>query len=187
MCRIKRSGGFVFAEFAIALPLLILLFYSLATVGLQIFHLGRTQLADYVLEEEVHDVLSRMIYDARAAKSLNLTEPLAPDFTYRTIKKSEKNGVLIEDIEEHRVYKLYGTLKQAGSKIEYKLKFEGDGNPMTGDNYFGATRVMEFNCRRDDADEKLLHITLEMQSEISGHKIKISTAVFMPGCETVIP
>ncbi len=187
MSRIKRSGGFVFAEFAIALPLLILLFYGLATVGLQIFHLGRIQLADYVLEEEVHDVLSRMIYDARAAKSLNLTEPLAPDFTYRTINPPKSDGGLIADVEEHRVYKLYGTLKQAGSKIEYKLKFEGDGNPITGDNYFGATRVMDFKCRPDDADKKLLHITLEMQSEISGHKIKIITAVYMPGCETFIP
>lgn len=176
-----NSGGFVFAEFAIALPLLILLFYSLATVGLQIFHLGRTQLADYVLEEEVHDVLSRMIYDARAAKSVDLTEPLAPKFIYRTI--NEKNGGVIEDIEKPRVYKLYGTLKEAGSKIEYKLKFEGDGNPMTGDNYFGATRVMDFHCAVDDADNKLLHITLEMQSEISSHKIKISTAVYMPGCD----
>ena len=47
-----RSGGFALIEFAIALPLLILLTYGLATVGGKIFYLGRIQLADYVLEEE---------------------------------------------------------------------------------------------------------------------------------------
>lgn len=172
----------MFAEFAIALPLLILLFYSLATVGLQIFHLGRTQLADYVLEEEVHDVLSRMIYDARAAKSVDLHEEYAPKFIYRTINPPTEVGVIIEDVEEPRVYKLYGTLKRAGSKIEYKRKFEGDGNPMTGDNYFGATRVIDFKYDVDKA-KKIFYVTLELQSEISGNKIKISTAVYMPGCD----
>lgn len=174
MCRIKRSGGFVFAEFAIALPLLILLFYGLATVGLKIFYLGRIQLADYVLEEEVHDVLSRMIYDARAAKSVNLTKPLpSANFTYRTILDG---GIKVD--EEPRVYIL------KNGKIYYERVFTlNPRNPITGDNYFGETRVTEFNCRPDDADKKLLHITLELQSEISGHKIKISTAVYMPGCD----
>ena len=47
-----RSGGFVFVEFAIALPLLILLLCGLGEVGTEIFKLGRDQLADYVLESE---------------------------------------------------------------------------------------------------------------------------------------
>lgn len=177
----------MFAEFAIALPLLILLFYALATVGLQIFHLGRTQLADYVLEEEVHDVLSRMIYDARAAKKIDIKEVNYKidkiGFVCRTV---EPNGAFIKDTETTWWY-IPHTVDGFG-KIYRKKKDDGYYlNPITGNNYFGETTVTEFECRRDDADNKLLHITLEMQSEISGHKIKISTAVYMPGCETFIP
>ena len=187
MFRNKNSGGFVFAEFAIALPLLILLLYGLATVGLKIFYLGKIQLADYVLEEEVHDVLSRLIYDARAAKSVDITNPCTVDFTYRTINEIRTNGGtvhgdVIADKEEKRVYLVAGKITEAGSKIDYKRQISGAVNPITGENYFGETRVMEFK-RTVDTSRKILHITLEMQSEVSTHKIKISTAVYMPGCE----
>ncbi|MBR0260418.1 MAG: hypothetical protein IJQ85_01355 [Selenomonadaceae bacterium] len=185
----NHSGGFVFAEFAIALPLLILLGWGLATVGLKIFYLGKIQLADYVLEEEVHDVLSRIIYDARAAKNVKAVNG-APTltFTYRTINEIKASdgalevGDVIADKEEHRVYILVGGLKKKGSKINYKRVEEVLANPITGDNYFGETRVTQFEFEK--IGEKVLHITLEMQSEVSSHKIKISTAVYMPGCES---
>lgn len=187
-----NSGGFVFAEFAIALPLLILLLYGLATVGIKIFQLGKIQLADYVLEEEIHDVLSRLIYDARAAKKVDAKNEFNEvTFTYRTIneiktKISTNNygtaaGDVIADKEENRVYLIAGTLKQKDSKINYKRTAVGASNPITGDNYFGLTRIMQFEFEK--LADKVLRVTLEMKSEISGHKIKISTAVYMPGCE----
>ena len=189
-----NSGGFVFAEFAIALPLLILLLYGLATVGIKIFYLGKIQLADYVLEEEVHDVLSRLIYDARAAKKVDVQNG-APQvtFVYRTINEIQTKGYgsgggygtakgdVIADKEENRVYLIPENFKKKGSKMNYKRQTEGGSNPITGDNYFGETRVTQFEF--DKPADKVLRITLEMQSEVSGHKIKISTAVYMPGCE----
>lgn len=184
-----NSGGFVFAEFAIALPLLILLLYGLATVGLQIFYLGKIQLADYVLEEEVHDVLSRLIYDARAAKKVVADNELRQvTFTYRTIneKKLAGGGIaagdVIADKEEVRAYLVAGEFKEAGSNIQYKHQAKGLLNPMTGGNYFGETRVTQFEFKR--LAENVLRVTLEMQSEVSEHKIKISTAVYLPGCES---
>lgn len=185
----SRSGGFALIEFAIALPLLILLMYGLATVGREIFYLGRVQLADYVLEEEVHEVLSRLIYDARAAKSVkaqNYNSILI--FTYRTIKEVEPEGGgteigdIIADKEEPRVYMLYGKLGEEGSKIDYKRQTSNPTSPITGNNYFGTTRVIQFSF--DKPADNVLRVTLEMQSEVSGHKIKISTAVYMPGCES---
>ena len=181
--KIKNSRGFVFLEFAIALPLLILLIYGLAMVGIKIFYLGKIQLADYVLEEEVHDVLSRIIYDARAAKNVEAVNG-APTltFTYRTINeiKAENGGVnlgdVIADKEEARVYVV------GNSKIYYERQSEILVNPITGDNYFGETRVTEFKFEK--LAKNVLHITLEMKSEISKHKIKISTAIYMPGCES---
>ena len=189
-----NSGGFVFAEFAIALPLLILLLYGLATVGIKIFYLGKIQLADYVLEEEVHDVLSRLIYDARAAKSVEAVNDLRTlSFTYGTINEIQTKGAgtgdygtahgdVIADKDENRVYLVAGTVGEAGSKINYKRQLSEDAsNPITGDNYFGETRVTEFKFQQ--LADNVLRVTLEMQSEVSGHKIKISTAVFVPGCE----
>ena len=58
-------------EFAIALPLLILVFYGLANVAVKIFALGRIQLADYVLEDEARYVMQRIT--ASAQKILNAT------------------------------------------------------------------------------------------------------------------
>ena len=170
----------MFVEFAIALPLLVFLMYGLATVGVKIFELGKTQLADYVLEEEVHDVLSRLIYDARAAKSVKAdNNHVELTFTYQTIMPNKNNNNFSTAT---RVYMIHGTLKQEGSKINYKRQTYNPTNPMTGDNYFGETRINEF--RFTNPSENVLHVTLEMESEETHHKIKISTAIYMPACES---
>ena len=179
----NNSGGFVFAEFAIALPLLILLMYGLATVGIKIFDVGKNQLADYVLEEEAHDVLSRLIYDARAAKKVK-AENASPTltFTYSAVKEvipsggGTVKGDIIADYEENRVY------MRINEKIHYKRQTTDPVNPITGNNYFGETRVTKFEFSKPA--ENVLHVTLELESEITHHKIKISTAIYMPGCDS---
>ena len=177
-----RSGGFVFVEFAIALPLLILLMYGLTIVGLKIFDVGKDQLADYVLEEEVHDVLSRIIYDARAARSVEADSRVSTvTFTYRTINEDSGGGV-IRVKSENRVYEIGSvSIGEKGSKIHYKRQVYLTSSPITGNNYFGETRIMQFKFKK--LAENVLHVTLEMQSEVTGHKIKISTAVYIPCCE----
>ena len=176
-------------EFAIALPLLILLMYGLGMVGIKIFELGKIQLADYVLEEEAHDVLSRIIYDARAAKSFTMYKYNLPtlSFTYRTTNEIETkapgtssiygtaSGDVIASNEEKRVY------AYANSKIYYERQEKIFNNPITGNNYFGETEVTKFDF--DEPEENLLYVTLEMESLISHHKIKINTAVYMPSLE----
>ena len=178
----NRNGGFVFVEFAIALPLLILLMYGMAVVGTRIFELGKMQLADYVLEEEAHGVLSRLIYDARAAKSFTMDKNNMPTliFVYHTINEIRKSGGteegdLIADKEEQRVYKL------DNSKIHYKRQTSEDRHPITGDSYFGETEVTNFDF--DEPEKNVLHVTLEMQIKNTSHKIKIDTAVYMPSLE----
>ena len=180
----------MFAEFAIALPLLILLGWGLATVGTKIFYLGKIQLADYVMEEEVHDVLSRLIYDARAAKNLEAVEG-SPTLTfyYRTMREIQATnssmptnvygtpvGDVIAEREEKRVYWL------KDGQINYERQTTTDPNPLTGDNYFGMTKVTRFDFDFDKKT-KILNVTLEMESLVSAHKIKIDTAVYVSGYE----
>ena len=178
-------GGFASAQFAIALPLLIFLGFGLASVGAKIFELGKNQLADYVLEEEVHDVLSRIIYDARAAKIIEAYKDSSElKFIYRTIneiKKNKKEGDVINvksgSYDETRVYLV------SNGKIHYKRQTDNATNPMTGDNYFGETEVTDFKFYSDDEFKNVLHVSLELKSKITGRKIKMSTAIFAPGCE----
>ena len=188
--RIIRSGGFVYLELAIALPLLVLLMYGLANVSIKIFYLGKTQLADYVLEEEAHDVLSRLIYDARAAQKVEFYDnPRRVKFTYHNFatKYRYSSGGMYSAVvytEETRLYRVGGKgsvgVGDKGSKIYYQHE-NAETSPMTGENYFGETRVTKFNFSQPE--NNVLRVTLELQSEETTHKIKINTAVYMPACE----
>ena len=182
------SGGFVFAEFAIALPLLIFLGWGLASVGSEIFYLGKIQLADYVLEAEAQYVMERITCEARAAKKVYIvryTDKIDEiKLLYHTITDSRvenENFVLtlvdvletqyfIPHFEENVCVNINAKRKEAGAL----------GNPITGSNYFGDTKI---NQMRFEKDGKILHITLEMESLVTGHKIKLDTAVFMSACE----
>ena len=108
-------------------------------------------------------------------------------FTYRMIKAGTANSITTS--EDKRIYILAGGLGNEGSKINYKRVTYYLGNPITGNNYFGETRVTQFkfsqpkNKISGEPLKNVLHITLELESEITHHKIKISTAVYMPSCE----
>lgn len=183
MPRNKLSGGFVLAEFAIALPLLILLGYGLALVGAKIFWLGKTQLADYVLEAEAQYVMERITHQARAAKEIkaesgrNLIK-----FVYHTAADDPVNPVLnVADVQETQ---FFIPREEAGIYVALNAKRKDDGvlrNPITGGNFFGDTQINSLQFQ--ELENNVLHIALEMQSRVTGRKIKIATAVFMPGCD----
>ena len=176
-----RSGGFVLIEFAIALPLLILVMYGLANVGAKIFELGKIQLADYVLESEARYVMERITQEARAAKEIK-SEPYTDEIhklkiVCHTIDEDKTNNVqYVDDILETQFFILNN------NKLYAKRTDSKPTTPITGDNFFGETKI---NTLQYDLDEskKILHIKLEMESLASAHKIKIATAVFMPGYE----
>lgn len=192
-----RSGGFVFAEFAIALPLLIFIVYGLATVSLKIFQLGKIQIADYVLESEAQYLMERVTQEARVAKEITSITPLTEDldeieFLYHTGGTDDKSDVSIADIWETRFFVPH--VKNLGDGLFYyaninaKHQREMEGNPITGSipadgtNFlpFGDTKINRFKL---DKDGKILHVSLEMESLDTGKKIRLNTAVFMPACE----
>ena len=186
--KLKTRSGFVFVELAIAVPLLILLMYALANVGTKIFYQGHDQLADYVLEEEAHHLLERIVRQARAAKEV---EPRngsnGVKFVYRATINEDRDkeyppAVTVEDIWETQYYLAYQ--KSGSQAINVYAKRQVDGtflNPITGDNSFGETSLVKLEFR--ERETNILHITLEMESLVTNHKIKLSTAVYMPACE----
>ena len=180
----KNSGGFVLIEFAIALPLLIFLLYGLATVSIKIFELGRTQLADYVLESEAQYVMNRLSDDARAAKTIELEKVNdALDkitIVYHTVETDTSNNLTIADLWETQIF-VPNFENDAYRTLNAKRKDEGPlGNPITGGNFFGDTKINRFKF---DKRGKILHVALEMESLLTGKKIRLNTAIFMPACE----
>ena len=177
------------AEFAIALPLLILLMYSLATVSVKIFSLGKGQLADYVLEAEAQYVMERITNIARTAREVEVLSGGKVKFVYHVVKdknfseSTTLNGYRVfinNDVLETQYFMLY--TKSGRSAPNLYAKRQNDGrynNPMTGDNYFGDTKVNYLKCDVDEA-KKILHVSLEMESLVTERKIKLNTAVYMP-------
>ena len=184
---IKRSKGFVLAEFAIALPLLILLVYGLALVGVKIFWLVKTQLADYALEEEAQYVMERITQQARAAKEVHIESGRhLIKFVYHTAVDDPNNTVnSVADVQETQ-YFILREENNVYTVLNAKRTESTLSHPITGGNSFGDTKI---NSLQYDVDKsrKILHIVLEMQSLVTERKIKLATAIFMPGLEVVTP
>lgn len=186
----RRSGGFVLIEFAIALPLLILVAYGLTSVGVKIFQVGRNQLADYVLESEARYVMERITQQARVAREVTNIEESIKDvemikFVYHTAVEDTVNQIEnIADVRETQLYVprivLDKTEEVCVSLNAKRIDVDPLTNPITGGNSFGDTKInlLKYNL---DKEKKILHIALEMESLVTKHKIKINTAVFMPG------
>ena len=180
---VKNSQkGFVLIEFVLALPLIILLLYGLTQSTFMIFKAAREQAADYVLEVEAHEVLTRITQDLRAASSVERKSRFNHDdididtltIKYHAIKYDA--GKII-DLIDTRVYAVSNAYK-------LNAKRQDDGtylNPITGDNFFGDTVIRRLKYSK--LDDRVIHITLEMQNLQTNQRLKVSTAVFMPACE----
>ncbi len=187
-----RSGGFIVLEFAIALPLLILVIYGLAIVSVKVFQLGKIQLADYVLEEEARYVMELITQKARAAKTvetdtnkITIIYHAVDDFTdyYTQIDEHNTAYYFFSDRDVWETQIICPHTKEGRDYPNLYAEHQENvySNPITGENFFGDTKLNSLKCDIDkDKKKKILRIELEMESLVSGHKIKIATAVFMP-------
>lgn len=178
----KKSGGFALVEFAIALPLLILLGYGLAIVGVKIFQLGREQLADYVLETEAQYVIERITRQARAAREVVVDNRKNQiKFIYHTAVNDPVN--ILRNVADVWETQYFIPRKKGDIYDVLDAKRQDSGpliNPITGGNSFGDTKINSLQFA--ELNSNVLHVTLEMESLVTGRKIKINTAVFMPDC-----
>ena len=195
-----KQNGFVLAEFAIALPLLILLLFALGQMTYKIFSTAKTQSADYVLENEAQNILQRISDDAKSAHSVEIKQAIGGKeiqeifFNYhvagndlsRDYFKNNYNGFtneIVDLIYTHR-YTVY-LPSQGGYKVYAERMKNGQvTNPISGGNFFGDTSVTKLKFSMPK--EKILHIELEMQSLVTKKKFKVSTSVFMATCESAV-
>ena len=197
MSRVRK--GFVLVEFAIALPLLILVLYGLAIVSVNIFSLGRDQLADYVLEEEAQYVMELITSEARVAKEVvihNTSNKIKivyhavddwndkKDNGYYSTGFKVANGaycILFGDRDVLETQYIYPYQKKGSdfSNLYAQRQEDQHTSPITGENSFGDTRLISLQYELNES-KKILHVELVMESLVTGHRIKIATAVFMP-------
>ena len=181
----NNQRGFVLIEFMIALPLILMLLYGLSQTVLTIFSTAKTQAADYVLEVEAQDVLTRITKDARAACYVKREIAYSGQnidtlvIKYNSIKVEGSADIV--DVTERRVFKVGKTIRRLQAKRTNDSTFL---NPITGGNFFGDTVI---TCLKySKLGERVMHIELEMKSSATQKFIRLSTAVFMPACEEMV-
>ena len=179
------------AEFVIALPLLILLIYTLTNIFLNVSKPAEKQSADYILEEEAHEILDRITKDARAAYSLKLEkydDRQDLEIVFHAMPKN--SGANIIDVLDTRRYILYSKKENftvdGHEKINHvyvhRKNVSTPTSPISGDNFFGDTTVKELKFT---VHEKVLHISLKIKSLKTERIICVNTSVFMPACEKI--
>jgi len=182
------KNGFVLIEFVIALPLLILLLFALGKLTFELFQMSRVQVADYVLETETQRILDRIVEDAKAAKYVEIKKVRTNEefqlyeifFEYQVATSAQPMAVAV------RAQRLYTPSAMAGHGYYIYAERQQHGNksnPISGGNFFGDTQVtqLKFSVPSD----KVLHITLEMRSSLTGRKIKLNTSVYMSACGVI--
>ena len=174
-----NQRGFILLEFVIALPILILLLYSLVTLTLTTAKTAREQVADYVLETEAQEIIDRITTDARTAKSVEIKKFFDFEEVIFICHENNPNKIYMYDVLDRRIYRALGSI------YFNHQEDETPNNPVTGKNSFGNTIVTNLKFSRDFLQQKILHITLEMQSDVTKQKVKFSTAVYMPACEGI--
>lgn len=190
---LKNEKGFVLVEFVIALPILILLIYTLSQMFLHTRDLSIRQAADYQLENDANEILNRITKDARAAVKVTLAKSAGRQdliFVFHTIGNSTQLNII--DVQDTRRYILYSkksNLTSDGYESVYHLYVHRKNvstptSPVTGDDISGDTNIKSLNF--SIREKNILHISLEIKSVKTQRILKINTSVYMPACKETI-
>lgn len=199
--KIKNQRGFVLVEFVIALPLLVLLIYSLTQIMIQVSKLSKNQSAEYVLENEAHDILERITQDARSASSVEYVKSAKYETIILVFHADANSSYILTndegelkdiiDVRDTRRYIRYSKNYTEPIYHLYAQRQQAVTAPISGDNFLGDTSIesLKFSTHKENIERnkigKILHISLEMKSMVTGRKIKLNTSVFMPACEEI--
>lgn len=185
---IKNQRGFVLIEFVIALPLLILLIYSLTQMIIQTSRIIKNQVADYVLQNEAHEILEQITRDARAACSVEYAGNVKNEtiiFVFHAL--TQNSTVPTADVRDTRRYIRHSKNYTEPIYHLYAQRQQTVTAPISGNNFLSDTSIekLEFSTHASEGIGKILHISLEIKSMETERKFKVNTSVFMPACEEI--
>lgn len=197
---LKNKKGFVMAEFAITLPLLILLIVAMLNLlfilkGTQDKNkFSENQATDYIMASEANEIIRRITRDARSAVEVELLKSNERQdiiFTFHANTYDKNNDYGIVDTLDTRRYILYA--KDSAEKI-YRVYVHRQyvltpTSPITGNDgnvrndIPGDTSVdeLKFTIR----NENILHISLKIRNVRTDRIFSVNTSVYMPACEKI--
>ena len=174
LIQIKKldERGFVFLEFVIGLPLMIILILSMSNLFINTFKQCKDMVADFILQQEMQSALVRIIDDAKIAYNVEITKlPYnRVQFWHQQMTEEGKIG----DTDETKTGKPWYKSKDG------KIYRNGESSPITGDDFLSDTSI-SFEPKL--INDRLLYIRMTGKSRVSGHSIVLTTEVFMKGCK----
>ena len=125
--------------------------------------------ADFILQQEIESVMSRIVKDAQIAYKIKTSD-----------------GKL--RFYQHEMPSINKVQDREGGKPWYKLKggaiyYNGEYSPITSGNYLSGVIVKNFEYYQNPDHPKLLYITIEAESFQTKHRIRLTTEVYMRGLQ----
>ena len=171
--------GFVFLEFLIGLPLIIILLWSMNSIFANSWYKCKYMIADFILQQEMESAMARVVETAKMAYKTDISSNgSSVRFYYYKLNKF-LDIIKIDNESDTSTHDKYIYFLKDG-KI-YRGVTSGNSNPITGDSWLANTYVKNFNCSTKTSDSRLLYIRLEGMSNVSNSKIILVTEVYMRG------
>ena len=168
-----NEHGFVFLEFAVGLPLIVVLLLSLNNLFTNSWTKCKYMIADFILQQEMESAMDRIVADARIAYDIENPE------LYGRLKFYQHGGLKSAKNIKNRHNDDKPWYKLSNGKIYHNW----ESSPITGDNILSGTYIWKFEYHQAANHPKLLYISLEAESMRSRHRFILKTEVFMRGLQ----
>ena len=160
--------GQVLAEFAVSLPVLVMLLVTVGGIFLYAVQIYRQKTAETELISEISIAMERIAEDASTSSTFEIAGSGNDLTLYRgKINEDDREESVRYFVNNHAVY---GAL----------LCRNKNNEPITGANRSGEVVISSFNCSQDGS---LLRIELTGKSVLVKREFTLCTAFFFPDME----
>ena len=178
-----NERGFIFAELAIGLPLIILMLWSMGHLFVGTWRTCRDLIADLTLQMEVRDAMSRIVDDMRSARHLEEYSNGVKIDSY-LISGSEITKTVEPGAENRLPIYYYRDQNPDGRFCIYRQRRNGaKSDPITGGDILSDVSIERFKCGKIEGKARLWTVTIEAVSLISNHRFRLQTAVYAGGAD----
>ena len=177
-----NERGFIFAELAIGLPLIFMMLWSMGNLFSSTWTTCRSVIADFTLQMEVRDAMSRIVDDMRTAQHIVWDGKLEIDHYIAGNNEIVVSRAASGVPESRRPFFYYRSQNDDGQLCIYRQRQKyAKSDPITGGDLLSKTNVIQFSVNEEKT--RLWSITIKARSEINGHEFKLVTRVYAGGAE----